>query len=215
MTHRGGSGHIASWRPGALESILSPLMTPRHVLTGLLAALIGGACGPEPRPASPEPPPPAVERPLVAARAFAPEPASAAAPAPAPAVGLPETVVDRVFFPENEASVGGVVDALDAFAQLALGDEELTLVVIARADETETDPDDLSSRRALAVRSYLVRRGVSEGRIRTRALGVKQPRGGAGEPDPAVANRSVELATEGLPFPSRWVRAILCRCDSL
>jgi OmpA-OmpF porin, OOP family len=125
------------------------------------------------------------------------EPGLEPQPQPPPVV-LPDTVVDRVFFAKNEATLDGVVDALDAFAALAQSNEELTLVLIGRADESEQGPEELSRRRGDAVRSYLIRRGVPEARIQTVALGARQPRT-ANQLTPAVdngaANRCVELAT--------------------
>jgi outer membrane protein OmpA-like peptidoglycan-associated protein len=178
-------------------------LSPRFRQLGLaLCVAAASGCGPATpapapaglrseiaEPAAPEiaQPEPVTRRPRRARPAPPPEP---------PPQPLPDSVIDRVFFAKNDAAVARAVDSLDAFARLALDDRDMTLVLIARADSGELRPDALSARRASAVKSYLVRRGVPASRIRTLAIGERQPRL-AGATDAAdVANRSVELATE-------------------
>lgn len=115
-----------------------------------------------------------------------------AGPRPSSLPPVPDTVVDRVFFGKNQASLDGIVDALDAFAALARENQELDLVLIGRADDSERNPTQLSRRRAGEVKTYLIRRGVPSARIRVVALGSHQPRA-AGD---GAVNRCVELATE-------------------
>jgi outer membrane protein OmpA-like peptidoglycan-associated protein len=99
-------------------------------------------------------------------------------------------VIDRLYFGPEAVSIDAFADALDAFAQLAVENRDVRLVVVAPVESRKSRPDRLSARRVEAVRSYLVQRGVPSARI------VVRPRGAEPRSHDAAGDGCVELATE-------------------
>ncbi|MBM3486482.1 MAG: lysophospholipase, partial [Alphaproteobacteria bacterium] len=144
-----------------------------------------------PPPAAPPPPPP----PPVAAP---PPPAPPAQPANTQTAALPPASADpapafRVAFPLNDSAVPDAgksqidraADALERDPSL-----RLQLLAYARGDaEGASQSRRLSLARALAVRSYLIEKGVRSTRIDVRALGNRAEGGPPDRVDVVLLNR--------------------------
>lgn len=113
------------------------------------------------------------------------------APRPTPAPGVQAGVVTLAFQPGQGELPAGELAALDALAQQFAGNEE-RLQIRAYAANTVGDGGSgarrLSLTRALAVRQYLIDKGIRSTRIDVRALGVPT--------DGSAADR-VEVAPPG------------------
>jgi outer membrane protein OmpA-like peptidoglycan-associated protein len=101
------------------------------------------------------------------------------------------TACDLSGFPRNRTRLNNVDKAcLDDLAARLKQDPRSRVVAIGHADSAERTPDELATRRAEAVRTYLVNeRGIDEGRIEVRSVGATRP---ASETDRA-RNRRVEV----------------------
>jgi len=101
------------------------------------------------------------------------------------------TACDLVGFPRNRARLNNVDKAcLDDLASRLKTDPRSRVVAIGHADSAEKDPEALGTRRAEAVKAYLVKeRGIDEGRIEVRTVGATKP---ASETERA-SNRRVEV----------------------
>ncbi len=146
---------------------------------------------------SPEAPPPAPPIPSPAVETPPPPPPPPAEPeqqakiTPGPSTSQPSA--DSVTFAPGDATLSEAGrKALDAVAARMNGDEELRMQLLAYAG----DPDLSSSRarrlslsRALAVRSYLIGKGVRSTRIDVRALGNRVPDGSPNRVDLRVVER--------------------------
>ena len=134
---------------------------------------------------APPPPPPAAAAP----RPQIPAQTAALAPGRVPPEGTPLAVV----FPAESSNLAEPSKAaLDAVAQRMDQDESLRLQLLAYAggnDETASRARRLSLSRALAVRSYLIDRGVRSTRIDVRALGNRSEGGSPDRVDVIVVAR--------------------------
>jgi outer membrane protein OmpA-like peptidoglycan-associated protein len=87
------------------------------------------------------------------------------------------TACDLSGFPRNRARLNNVDKAcLDDLASRLKTDPRSRVVAIGHADSAERDPDALGTRRADAVKAYLVKeRGIDETRIEVRTVGSTRP----------------------------------------
>jgi outer membrane protein OmpA-like peptidoglycan-associated protein len=101
------------------------------------------------------------------------------------------TACDLSGFPRNRARLNNVDKAcLDDLASRLKQDPRSRVVAIGHADSAERNPEALGTRRAEAVKAYLVKeRGIDEGRIEVRTVGATKP---ASETERA-RNRRVEV----------------------
>ncbi len=101
------------------------------------------------------------------------------------------TACDLSGFPKNRARLNNVDKAcLDDLASRLKQDPRSRVVSIGHADSAEKDPDALGTKRAEAVKTYLVKeRGIDESRIEIRTVGSTRP---ASETERAK-NRRVEV----------------------
>jgi OOP family OmpA-OmpF porin len=116
-------------------------------------------------------------------RAAAPVPPVAVAPAPAP-VAPPPRVIEKVtlstdvLFEFNKAELlPGGQKKLDELADTAKGADVERVVIIGNADRigSEEYNQELSERRALAVKDYLAQKGVPEQQVQAEGVGKSQP----------------------------------------
>jgi outer membrane protein OmpA-like peptidoglycan-associated protein len=96
-------------------------------------------------------------------------------------------------FPRNRARLNNVDKAcLDDLASRLKQDPRSRVVAIGHADSAERGPDELSTRRAEAVKAYLVKeRGIDETRIEVRSAGATKPADASGAD--RARNRRVEV----------------------
>jgi outer membrane protein OmpA-like peptidoglycan-associated protein len=101
------------------------------------------------------------------------------------------TACDMSGFPRNRARLNNVDKAcLDDLASRLKTDPRSRVVAIGHADSAERDPDGLGTRRAEAVRTYLVKeRGIDEARVEVRTVGATKPASETERPK----NRRVEV----------------------
>jgi len=128
-------------------------------------------CDPTPRAA-------AAPAPVVQAQPEAP------APAPAPLVAAPAPVIEKLTlstdvlfeFGKAELRPGGQ-QKLDDLAKTAQGAEVDRVVIVGNADRigSEQYNQELSERRAQAVKAYLAQKGVNEQRVQAEGRGESQP----------------------------------------
>jgi OOP family OmpA-OmpF porin len=165
---------------------------------GALKKAAPPAAAPAPRVAPPPPPPPA---PAPAPR-VAPPPPPPPAPAPAPAAPVSEKVTyaadaffdfdKAVLKPEAKAKLDDLVGKTSAIA----------LEVIIAVGHTDAAGGDaynqkLSVKRAEAVKSYLVGKGVEKNRVYTEGKGEKQPVADNKTAEGRAKNRRVEIEVVG------------------
>ncbi len=153
--------------PAPVELAAAPPAPPvPPSLTQELQATIEPPPAPEP-PAKAEAPPPPPSK--VLAPEKAPETQTAALPPPT--TGLEEV---RVLFKEDSAELSKTAKReLDAFAKLLNQDtsSRIQLLAYAKATDSASRARRLSLSRALAVRAYLIDKGVRSTRMDVRALG--------------------------------------------
>ena len=159
------------------------------------AALSVTACASRPKPGpAPEPaPPPAV----------APTPTPTPAPAPSATV-TPGTIQDfvvnvgeRVFFDLDSYSVrADAAPLLDAQAAWLVRYPNVQVRIEGNADERGTREYNLAlaARRAEAVRTYLINRGIPAGRIDTISYGKERPIAEGSTEDAFARNRNAHTA---------------------
>lgn len=153
--------------------------------------------------ATPTPPPPKTARPVVLAKTPTPPPPSRASKQPAQMAAItpaPETTVKllpgqqyRIGFAPNAAAIGsGGGSELDGIAKSMRGDGALRLRLLAYAGGAAQTPSQarrLSLSRALAVRAYLIEKGIRSTRIDVRALGNKSEGGPPDRVDIIITTR--------------------------
>jgi outer membrane protein OmpA-like peptidoglycan-associated protein len=128
----------------------------------------------KPKAAKPKPAPAAPPKTAKAKAKPAPKQTAAISP---PSVGLQPGRALRIKFTRGSADLpGSVKDDLAALADRLSRNERLRLQLLAYAsgtEETASQARRLSLSRALAVRSYLIEKGLRSTRIDVRALGNK------------------------------------------
>lgn len=137
----------------------------------------------------------------VPAPAPAPAPAPVPAPAPAPApVSEKVTFAADTFFDFDRAVLAGDGKAkLDDLASRLQGMNLEVVIAVGHTDSVGTDSynQKLSVRRAEAVKSYLVSRGVEANRVYTEGRGEKQPVADNKTAAGRTKNRRVEIEVVG------------------
>ncbi|MFM8898949.1 MAG: outer membrane protein OmpA [Burkholderiales bacterium] len=163
-----------------------------------------GTCDGALKPAAAPAPAPAPAPAAAPAPARAPAPAAAPAPAPAPAPAAPVsekvTFAADAFFdtdkavlkPEGKAKIDDLVSKISG----------INLEVIIAVGHTDSDGSDaynqkLSVRRAEAVKTYLLSKGVEKNRVYTEGKGEKQPVADNKTKDGKAKNRRVEIEVVG------------------
>lgn len=145
------------------------------------------SCSPPP-PTTPPPPP-------------APPPVPAAPPPPVPVARPAIVIMDRIAFDSASPLIRDSEYAtLNRVAELLQQNPHVTMVEIHghTDDGGEVDPNLLlSQQRAEAVRGYLVNKGVSGARLRTRAFGKTIPIAPNDTPDGRAQNRRVDFRIVG------------------
>ncbi len=148
------------------------------VVSGAIIGGLFGHCAFDPH--HPEPPPP-------------PPPP----PSPPPAPPAKRKIVLRgVNFDFDKASIrADAADILDEAARVLKEEPGIDVSVEGHTDAVGSDAYNqrLSERRALGVHDYLVRLGVSSGRLRTRGFGESQPVASNETAEGRAQNRRVEL----------------------
>lgn len=136
---------------------------------------------------SPPPPPPKV--------------VAAPAPTPAPAPPAKKKIVLRgVNFDFDKASIrADSRPVLDEAVQTLKAESAITITAEGHTDSVGAEPynQQLSERRAAAVRDYLVKGGIDAARIQTQGLGESQPVASNDTADGRAQNRRVELRVVG------------------
>lgn len=132
------------------------------------------------------------------------EPAPAPAPAPVAAAPIaPAPVIQRitlstdVLFRFNSAELRpGANEKLDELAQTMQGAEVDRIVAVGHADRIASEKynEELSQRRAEAVKQYLVQKGVDPQRVETQGAGESQPVAQCGKMGPERASNQKLVA---------------------
>jgi outer membrane protein OmpA-like peptidoglycan-associated protein len=178
----------ASAKPAsAPDSAATPAPVPASAQT---AAASEPAKIPEPLAVTPPPPRPSpTETPPAAAAPAPPPPTQTAAVQSGDAAG----VKTRMLFDAGSAELNDTAKAaLDALAERLSADENLRIRLQAFAsgnDETAPEARRLSLKRALNVRSHLVKRNIRNTRMDVQALGIKSGDGPADRVDAVIVTR--------------------------
>ena len=159
----------------------------------LICALAAGACGKKPPAAMPAPPPPPPAEKPATTPPPPPAPAPPAPPAPTPDRALTEDEIFAKATPDELTKSGVLKPAHFGYDSIVLTEEaravlqknveylkrrsSVKVVVEGHADSRGTNEYNLAltSRRAAAVKSYLVSLGVAADRVSTVAKGEEQP----------------------------------------
>jgi OOP family OmpA-OmpF porin len=183
-----GTGEYV-WRNGTNELCWRDAnWTPATAATGCDGALVRAAPAPAPAPAVVVPPPPVAR------------PAPAPAPAPQPPAATKVTYAADAFFdfdkavlkPEGRAKLDDLISKI----------KDINLEVIIAVGHTDAVGNDsynqrLSVRRAEAVKSYLVSKGIEKNRVYTEGKGEKQPVADNKTAEGRAKNRRVEIEVVG------------------
>ncbi|MEO0342093.1 MAG: peptidoglycan-associated lipoprotein Pal [Pseudomonadota bacterium] len=111
-----------------------------------------------------------------------------------------QTVGDRVLFQVDQSTLTTVAMAtLDQQAAWLLQRPEINVLIEGHADEQGTREYNLAlgSRRAAAVRDYLVSKGLTDGRVRTITYGKERPLEVCSTEDCWAKNRRAVTVVEG------------------
>ncbi len=159
----------------------------------LICALAAGACGKKPPAATPAPPPPPPAEKPATTPPPPPAPAPPAPPAPTPDRALTEDEIFAKATPDDLTKSGVLKPAYFSYDSIVLTEEaravlqknveylkrrsSVKVMVEGHADSRGTNEYNLAltSRRAAAVKSYLVSLGVAADRVSTVAKGEEQP----------------------------------------
>jgi peptidoglycan-associated lipoprotein len=185
------------------------MRTPLHLVVAMAAILVTAACGSKKAPEQPAPEP----APAPAPPAPEPAPAPAPTPAPMPAGEDPAVAAARITAAVL-AEVGNKVhfefdqwniraedrSILDLKATILGANPGLRLRISGHADERGSDEYNLAlgNRRAAAVKTYLVNKGIDAGRLDVVSFGEEQPIATGHDEDSWFQNRRAEFdATAG------------------
>src|SRR5690349_9845829 len=189
-----GTGQYV-WRNGTNELCWRDAnWTPATAAVGCDGALVRAAAAPAPAP---------MARPAPPAAAPAPAPAPAArppAPAPQPPAATKVTYAADAFFdfdkavlkPEGKAKLDDLVGKIQ-------GINLEVIIAVGHTDSVGSDTYNqrLSVRRAEAVKSYLVSKGIERNRVYTEGKGEKQPVADNKTAEGRAKNRRVEIEVVG------------------
>ena len=141
---------------------------------------------------------------IVAPKAAAPAPAPAAAPkaapAPAPAAATKVTYAADAFFDFDKSTLKADGKAkLDDLVGKVKGINLEVIIAVGHTDSVGADAynQQLSVRRAEAVKAYLVTKGVEKNRVYTEGKGEKQPVADNKTSEGRAKNRRVEIEVVG------------------
>ena len=130
----------------------------------------------------------------------APGAAGAAAPAPAPAAATKVTYAADAFFDFNKAVLKAEGKAkLDDLVGKVKGINLEVIIAVGHTDSVGSDAynQKLSVRRADAVKTYLVSKGIEKNRVYTEGKGEKQPVADNSTDAGRAKNRRVEIEVVG------------------
>jgi len=185
---RNGTGELA-WKNGTNELCWRDAnWTPATAAAGCDGAIVPPKAVPAPAPA-PAP-----------AAAPAPAPAKPAAPAPAPAAATKVTYAADTFFDFDKAVLKADGKAkLDDLVGKVKGISLEVIIAVGHTDSVGSDAynQKLSVRRAEAVKSYLVSKGIEKNRVYTEGKGEKQPVADNKTKEGRAKNRRVEIEVVG------------------
>ena len=180
-----GTGEYV-WRNGTNELCWrNANWTPATAAVGCDGALVRAAPAPAPAPvARPAPPPPA----------------AAPAPAPQPPAATKVTYAADAFFDFDKATLKPEGKAkLDDLVGKIQGINLEVIIAVGHTDSVGSDTynQKLSVRRAEAVKSYLVSKGIEKNRVYTEGKGEKQPVADNKTAEGRAKNRRVEIEVVG------------------
>ena len=147
-------------------------MRAASILLPILAVVVLSGCGKkEVAESAPPPPPP------TAAPAETPPPPPAPAPEPEPSRTVQEQLQDVYFDYDSSNLTDAARGTLDANGKVLNDNATANITIEGHCDERGTVEYNLAlgDRRAAAARDYLVRYGVSSGRIQTISYGEERP----------------------------------------
>jgi OmpA-OmpF porin, OOP family len=108
-----------------------------------------------------------------------------------------ETIrLNHLIFPQGRAVIGkSSYDELDEIAQMMLENEQIVIQLEGHTDSQGNAKGNmkLSQKRVEAVKSYLVSKGVSKNRVKTKAFGGTRPLGNEMTDEDRAMNRRVEM----------------------
>ena len=185
---RNGTGELV-WKNGTNELCWRDAnWTPATAGAGCDGAIVPPKAAPAPAPA-PAP-----------AAAPAPAPAKPAAPAPAPAAATKVTYAADTFFDFDKAVLKAegkakLSDLVDKVKGISLE----VIIAVGHTDSVGADAynQKLSVRRAEAVKSFLVSKGIEKNRVYTEGKGEKQPVADNKTKEGRAKNRRVEIEVVG------------------
>jgi len=184
---RNGTGELV-WKNGTNELCWrNANWTPATAAQGCDGAIVPKAA-PAPAPAP------------AAAPAPAPAAKPAPAPAPAPAAATKVTYAADAFFDFDKAVLKAEGKAkLDDLVGKVKGINLEVIIAVGHTDSVGTDAynQKLSVRRAEAVKSYLVSKGIEKNRVYTEGKGEKQPVADNKTKEGRAKNRRVEIEVVG------------------
>ena len=104
-------------------------------------------------------------------------------------------IIENLLFPTNKSELPANVEELNIMADFMKKKSNITILVEGHTDNIGNDVtnDKLSLIRADAVKDYLVKRGVSEDRIKTKGYGKRRPLASNKEEFGRQLNRRTEL----------------------
>jgi OOP family OmpA-OmpF porin len=200
---RNGTGDLV-WKNGAGDLCWrNSNWTPATAAKGCDGAIVPApapAAAPAPRPA-PAPAPATAPAPAPAAA-----PATAPRPAPAPAPAAPAVAATKVtyaadtFFDFDKSALKAEGRAkLDDLVGKVKGINLEVIIAVGHTDSVGSDAynQQLSVKRAEAVKAYLVTKGIEKNRVYTEGKGEKQPVADNKTSEGRAKNRRVEIEVVG------------------
>ena len=168
-------------------------MKSAALLLPILAVIVLSGCGKKEVAESAPPPPP----PTAAPAETPPAPPPPAAPEPEPSRTVQDQLKD-VFFDYDSANLSDAArTTLDANGKVLADNATAQITVEGHCDERGTVEYNLAlgDRRAGAARDYLVRYGVSSGRIQTISYGEERPFATGADESAWAQNRRAHFVT--------------------
>ena len=197
---RNGTGELA-WKNGTNELCWRGAnWTPATAVAGCDGAIVPPKAAPAPAPAPA--PRAAAPAPAPAPRAAAPAPAPAAPrpAAPPPAAATKVTYAADTFFDFNKSVLKADGKAkLDDLAGKVKAINLEVIIAVGHTDSTGADAynQQLSVKRADAVKAYLITKGIEKNRVYTEGKGEKQPVADNKTDAGRSKNRRVEIEVVG------------------
>jgi peptidoglycan-associated lipoprotein len=157
----------------------------------LVLVLCFAGCAKKKAVAEAAPPPPAETAP-----AATPPPAPAPEPTPPPAPSIQDQLVDVLFDTDSATLTQTAQGILDGDGKLLTGNAATNVTIEGNCDERGTVEYNqaLGDRRAQAAKDYLVRYGITDGRMSTISYGEEKPVDPGHDEGAWAKNRRVHLA---------------------